>query len=507
MLLKQLLSYIEYEDCINVDENIVIDQIDYNSKNVVKNSLFVAIKGYKTDGHRFISDAVKNGAVALIVNEFNKALNIPQIKVKNARSTLSKLSAAIENYPSNKLKVVGITATNGKTTTTMMLDSILNKNNFKTALLGTVVNKVGDEIEKSVLTTPESKELQALFHKMVRKQVDVCTMEVSSAAQELKRVQDVDFDIVIMNNISKEHMEQHGSFENYFFHKKKLVTQAKKDAVVILNKDDNLVCELATQTEAQVFTYSIVDSSATVFCEKYDIQNATFTLVINEKIGNCNPQKVDFKLKTGGLHSITNAISAIIAALVLNVDVEIIKSGIFEFSGVERRFQLIYDETFKVYDDHFANEGNVSATLKSISLMKYQQLIFVWAIRGNRGSEINFDVLNTMLKWKHALNINHFIVTSYTDFDIKNNVVSDQEKQFVFEFLTQNNISFTYKDKLHDAIALAIDVTKTNDLVVLAGCQGMDNGARLLCDILKSRNIIDETHLLNKIVDSRVAGE
>lgn len=513
MLLNELIKEIDIVEVFNFNENIDIKEIHYNSKNVVKGSLFVAIKGYKVDGHKFLKDAIEKGAVAIVVNEYQPEFSIPQIQVNDSRTVLSKLSAKLEGNPSKKIKVVGVTATNGKTSTSTLLNTILEENKYKTALLGTVVNKIADSYEKAIMTTPESKDLQKMFSKMVSCNVDVCTMEVSSAAQELKRVNDVDFDIVVMNNISKEHLEQHGTFEEYFKHKQKLVTQAKKEAISILNIDDESIKTLVSKTESKVITYSMNDENATIYCNEFNIQakEPTFTITVNPQatqiIETLIPQTVQFSIRLQGFHSIMNALSTVIVAMVLGIDNTTIQNGLSNFHGVERRFQRIYNENFEIYDDHFANEGNVIATMRSISLMKYNKLTIVLAIRGSRGKEVNQDVLDAMLSWKNELNIERLIITSYSDFDIINNEVKENEKEFVLEYLNRNNISYEYIETLKSAIEKAVDLVDDKDIVLLAGCQGMDNGAKVLQEVLLNKKIIDKNHELNSIVNMRIAGE
>lgn len=412
-----------------------------------------------------------------------------------------------------KLKVVGVTATNGKTSTTTIIDSILRYSQYTTALLGTVVNKIGNYEEKAILTTPESKDLQKLFYKMIEEDIDVCVMEVSSNALELKRVHDVDFDIVAMNNISREHLDQHGSFENYFFYKQKLITEAKKEAIAIINLDDEYASTLLTKTKAQVITFSLKNEIADIYCSDIDINKIqpTFTLHVKQPIHLRNGKTIEqgsheFTLSIGGYHSVMNATSAICCALCIGVKMNDIINGLKQFGGVERRFQLIYQDEFKVFDDHFANEGNVNATLQSVNMMQYENFNLVYAIRGDRGVQVNLDVIETLIKWKNRLKIKNLIVTAYEDFKIPNNIVTEEEKEIVLKTLDQHEIPYTYYPHLYDAIQHTINKSKQGDIVLLAGCQGMDNGAKTLLNVLKN-NSNANCDALEKLVEKRVAGE
>ena len=153
-----------------------------------KASVFVAIKGVLTDGHKYIPNAIENGAICIFVDDFVENINICQIKVKNTREALSTASANFYDNPSKKIKVIGITATNGKTSTSMMLDAIISKTKHKSALFGTVVHRAGEYVEKSILTTPESRDLQFFYSKAVEFGMDMAIMEVSSSALELSLI-------------------------------------------------------------------------------------------------------------------------------------------------------------------------------------------------------------------------------------------------------------------------------------------------------------------------------
>src|SRR5690625_367997 len=194
MELSKLLQAIEVIDSFQ-PKNIDIQGIAYHSGKVSKNFLFVCIKGYETDGHKYLNHAKENGAVVAIVEEFQPHIDIPQYKVKNSRRALARLSATFYGHPSRDLKMIGISATNGKTTTAFMTNAILEQHQLTTGLLGTVDIKIGDRKFPSELTTPESLELQTYLREMVEEKVTHVTMEVSSAAMEMHRVETVDYEI------------------------------------------------------------------------------------------------------------------------------------------------------------------------------------------------------------------------------------------------------------------------------------------------------------------------
>ena len=350
MKLKTLIDSIEYLEIKNGDEktleSVEISSVEFHSKKVKKGTLFVAIKGYRVDGHDFIKDVVASGAVAVIVENFVEE-DILQIKVKNSRIALAKVASIFFGEPSKKLKVTGITASNGKTSTAFMTKCIYDKAGYNTGISGTVYTKYADVEIPSILTTPESKDLQYYFYDMVNKGIDHVIMEVSSSAGELARAYATDFDIVTFNNITPEHIVNHGSFERYYHVKSRLIRHAKEDCVAILNSDFELINDLRNNTKAQVVTYSLKNNLEDISIDNLDLSTGfgKFKFIVNRDIKlkgiTIKKQSFDVELKVAGYSSVMNAIVAITIGLVNGIDLDTILAGIQDFTGVERRFEVI----------------------------------------------------------------------------------------------------------------------------------------------------------------------
>ncbi|WAM34195.1 Mur ligase family protein [Caldicellulosiruptor morganii] len=497
---------------IRNDKNVDIKGIAYNSKNVLPGDLFVCIKGYKTDGHKYILDAVTNGAVALVVEEFQDGWTIPQIKVKNSREALSRLSDKFYGSPSQKIKVIGVTATNGKTSTTFMTNAVLENNGFKTGLIGTVAVKYGNTLIPASLTTPESLDLHRYFDKMYKEGVTHVTMEVSSSALDLKRVNDVDFDIVVFNNISREHIDLHGSFEEYFRVKSSLITNAKENKFAILNLDCPYVASLVDKTKAKVITYGVENPNGHIYCKNLDLSTgrAKFTVEIRKEFRGedilYTPTSFDIELKTPGYHSVYNAMVAITVGLICGVPVDVIKDALLKFGGVERRFEIIYEEDFKIIDDHFANPGNIDVTLETLQKMKYNNLKLVYAIRGNRGPIVNRENAETIVKWASKLGLKEIIATLSRSHTTEKDKVQEEEVRVFKEVMTKAGINVILYDELYDAVKHAIKEVGKDDVILLAGCQGMDYGAKVALEIIRELNPNIDTAKLFKPLQNRVAG-
>lgn len=462
-----------------------ITGISNHSMNVEKGDIYVAIKGYITDGHKYVADAYSNGAIAAIVEEFVENCEIPQYKVENTRKALSIISDKFYHHPSRDLRVIGVTATNGKTTTTYMLNKIMEEAGFKSGLIGSVINKIGDEFIPAVLTTPESLDLQRLLYKMKEERVEKVAMEVSSSALELERVNNVDFDIVSFNNFSREHIDQHGSFEKYWEVKSSLIKNAKAGSFAILNLDDEYSMSLVGETNATVITYSLKEEVGNFYAKDLELANgrAKFTVVINKPYVAFG-KKIEMRefpivLGVPGYHSAANAMAAIAIAITDGISPEVIQEALLYFSGVERRFQYIYERDFIIIDDHFANKGNINVTLETLNSMDYNNLHLVYAIRGNRGVTVNRENAETLAQWKDKLKLNEIIATKSTEVVTSKDLVTSKEEE-IFDGVMENaGIKVHKYDKLEDAIKYALSNVKKDDIVLLAGSQGMDHGGKV----------------------------
>lgn len=511
MELSELLQGVREIEIFN-EKDVDVKGIAYDSRKVKSGDLFVAINGYKTYGHKYIDEAIKNGAIGVVVEEYQPQYNILQIQVKNCRSALSTLAKTFYHNPSEKMKVIGITATNGKTSTSFMVKSILEKNKFNMGVIGTVFVKYGEYVEPSILTTPESLDLQKHFYNMGKENIDHVVMEISSSALELNRVEDVDFDIVTFNNISREHLDLHGSFQKYFDIKSRLVKNLKKDGWAVLNLDCPYSSSLTDKTIGNVLTYGINNKYGEIYIEDLDLSTGRgeFTVVISKdiKVGKIEykPQKFKVKLLVPGHHSVYNSLVAISIALLLGIPVKTIQEALEEFTGVERRFEIIYDGDFKIIDDHFANKGNIDITLKTLSLMDFKNLILVYAIRGSRGIETNRENAEIIAKWYSRLGIKGIIVTKSVSNVMDKDRVLDEEVKVFKEVMNREEIVVDIYEELVPAIKHGLSKVSTGDILLLGGCQGMDHGGRIALEELYKLRPYSSKDKLFKPILNRLAG-
>ena len=333
MKLKQLLEGISYEVQQGTAETEISD-FQYDSRKVEKDSLFVCITGFQTDGHKYIPMAVEKGAAALLCE--HRVADVPEgitvILTKNNRVALAAASANFYGHPSKEMQVIGVTGTNGKTSTTYLMKSILDRAGKKVGIIGTIENRIGDEVLKTERTTPESKELQALFRRMQEEAVTDVVMEVSSHSLDLHRVDGIEFDIAIFTNLTQDHLDYHKTMENYKAAKGLLFERAAKS---VINLDDAAGAYMLEQSKGEVLTLG-VDTQADLMAENIDIsaEGTAFDMLWQE-------ERYPVKLHTPGRFSVYNALGAAGACLLLGVGAADVAAGLTANPGVSGRFQTV----------------------------------------------------------------------------------------------------------------------------------------------------------------------
>ncbi|MFB0917715.1 MAG: Mur ligase family protein [Clostridiaceae bacterium] len=489
-----------------------INFITNDSRLVTPESIYIAIKGINRDGHDFLGEIYGKGCRVAIVEKIVPDAPINQYLVENSRIAWSNLSAAYYGYPAKSIDVIGITATNGKTTIAFMMEEILRAHGLVTGLIGTVKIRYGDELVPAVMTTPESFDLQGYFARMREKGVQTCVMEVSSSALEQYRAQDVDFKVVSFNNFSREHIDQHGTLEKYWTAKSSIITKSKKDTVTVINIDDPEVVKTMGTGEGKQITYYMKTRDGDINATDVDLSldHPKYTVVVKNEIklndSKILPQTFEVALSVPGLHTVLNSLSCVAMALAYGIPVKAIQDGLYNFKGVERRFELIYDREFKIIDDHFANEANIKVSMESLSKMNYEKLHIVYAIRGNRGVTVNTENLRETAKWLGKVRLGNFIGTESFGIMTKKDIVKPEEKELFFKETKDNGINQIFIEKLDEAIYYAIDNAGKNDIILLAGSQGMDKGADIALKYLAKKHE-DVSFEILKPLETRICGK
>ncbi|AOT68466.1 UDP-N-acetylmuramoyl-L-alanyl-D-glutamate--2,6-diaminopimelate ligase [Geosporobacter ferrireducens] len=380
MDLKELL------ECVHVlyidgNQDLKIQGIAYDSRKVEKDFAFVCISGSKTDGHLFIEDVIAKGAKAIVVErEVQSREGITFIKVENSRKALSAMAASFYGYPSNAMNVIGVTGTNGKTTTTHLVKNILAVNGVQSGLIGTISYKILDQEYKANNTTPESLELQKLFQEMLDQKVSTCVMEVSSHSLDLYRVEDIQYQIGVFTNLTQDHLDFHGNMENYKNAKRKLFYKTKQ--ANIINVDDAFGVELSTQLhgmDAKCITYGI-KRQAEINAKDIEItsKGTRFQLVTPKFSGIID-------IGTPGMFSVYNALAAAAVGYVTGYDYLEIKKGLEETRVVPGRFELVpNDKDLTVIVDYSHTPDSIENAIRTIQEFAKGRIITVFGCGGDR---------------------------------------------------------------------------------------------------------------------------
>ena len=387
MELKKLLVGVENYK-IKGDENLDIKKVESNSKKVVPGSLFVAIKGYDFDGHVYVEEAIKAGATAVMLDmsaDFSKikiTKGVTVIITDDTRKALARVSCNYFGNPSKYFKLIGVTGTKGKTTTTYMIKSILEKAGYKVGLIGTIANYIGDEcLGYSSRTTPESLELQELFYKMARAKMDYVVMEVSSQSLKLNRVEGCNFDYGVFTNLYKDHIstKEHADMNEYFESKLKLFQMCPQ---AFINSDDfkcNKIIKGAPN--CSIKTYA-VDNKADLLAKDITITNISVDFKV--KIGQKNER---VKVNIPGRYSVYNALAAVSVANAIGVDPEKIKEGLDNIIVPGRNELVANKQELAIMIDYAHTAESLENILQATKTYTPGRVICVFGCGGDRDKE------------------------------------------------------------------------------------------------------------------------
>lgn len=364
-----------------------VEAIVYDSRKVEKDSIFIAIKGYKTDGHKYILEAINKGAIAVVLeddksvpDELFDRNNVLKILVENSRITLAELSKRFWNSPSEKLKLIGITGTNGKTTTSYFLKKILEIGGYKVGLTGTIANYIGDKKIDSTLTTPESNDLNKLLNEMYLQSCGYAVMEVSSHSLELERTNSLNFAAGIFTNISSDHLDFHKNFNNYLSAKRKLFLSLTQSAFGVYNSDDKHCLDLIKNSNAPLYSYGQASNADfNISNINYDLNGTEFVIRYKDNFYNASTSLI-------GEFNAYNACAAFAVSILFGINKEAALRGIKNTEQISGRFEKINigDKTVIIDYSHTADSlGKALQAIKRISKGKHP-IYTVFGCGGNR---------------------------------------------------------------------------------------------------------------------------
>ena len=460
MELKKLLIGLEG---LKVKGNLDLDinGIEKNSKDVKEGFLFVAIKGFAVDGHKFIEDAIKKGAIAIVIEEgcdlktFKVPEGITVVMTKDTREALAIIASNFYGNPSSKFKLIGVTGTKGKTTTTFMIKEILERAGHKVGLIGTIATYInGRMISESSRTTPESIELQRTFAQMVEADVEYVVMEVSSQSLKLHRVDGCAFDIVLFTNFSEDHIseKEHPNMQDYFESKLKLFKMCDNG---IINVDDIQVAKVPKLfPDSNIMTYGI-DNYCEVLAKDITITNSYVDFRVKIKDRN-------ERVKTGipGRFSVYNSLAAICVAQKFGISPEIIKEAL-ETVRVPGRSELVDNKLeIPIMIDYAHSPESLQNILQAVKSYTRGKVISVFGCGGDRDSGKRPIMGEISGK-----------IADYTFITSDNPRTEDPQKivNQIEEGMKKTKGKYSVIVDRTEAIKQAIEMATKRDIIVLAG--------------------------------------
>ena len=453
MTLSELLKDVNIKK-IDGGGSMKISGIACDSRKVKPGIVFVCITGYETDGHKYAKSAVENGAVAVVAEHDLPTVDVPCVIVDNTRKAMSEMAATFYDYPYKKFKLIGITGTNGKTTTTYLIKSILEHLGKKVGLIGTNQNMIGDMIMETSRTTPDSLELMQLFDMIASHNVDYVVMEVSSHALALDRVTACTFDVGAFTNITQDHLDFHKTMEEYLAAKSILFNICNTGVV---NKDDARSEYLIENARCRnMITYGI----------NQDCDLKASNIILNE-------DGVKFDINYGGMEehvdlpipgefSVYNALTAIGCCMAENIPLDLAVDGLHSAKGVKGRIEIVRTPgtNYTVIIDYAHTPDGLLNVINAIRGFAKGRIVTLFGCGGDR------DASKRPIMGKIAGELSDFcIVTS------DNPRTEDPEKiiKQVVEGVKQTDCDYEVITNRFSAIEYALDHAKKNDIILLAG--------------------------------------
>jgi UDP-N-acetylmuramoyl-L-alanyl-D-glutamate--2,6-diaminopimelate ligase len=384
--LRELVADIKVDNVVgNLD--VAISGVQYDSRKVTPGSLFVAIPGTQTDGHLYLDQAAANGAAAVLIE---RPVPVPEgitaVRTDNTRRGLALTSARFYGYPTDRLLVVGVTGTNGKTTTTHLIEAVCREAGLLTGLIGTIQNRIGERTVSAIRTTPESRDLQELLAEMTAAGVQVVSMEVSSHALELERVTGCEYDIAVFTNLTQDHLDFHPDMQAYLDAKARLFTglhdgrkSARNVKTAVINIDDPWGPEIASRTAARILTYGLDRKAAVAATDiRLDPEGARFSVVHGQMV-------TGLELHLTGMFSVYNSLAAFAVGLALDLAPETIKKALESVKGVPGRFEAVKaGQPFGVIVDYAHSPDSLENVLKAAAEFARRRVIVVFGCGGDR---------------------------------------------------------------------------------------------------------------------------
>jgi len=447
----------------------LICSVEYDSRKVTKGSLFVAVEGLKSDGHRFIEKSVQNGASAVVVSEsrkseysFLKDQGVTLLAASDTRKALSRLSAVFFGFPSRYMDIIGITGTNGKTSISYMLESVMEKAHVRAGVMGTVNYRWCGTSVPAPNTTPESKDLQELLYLMRNDGVKTVIIEISSHALELNRADDIELNVAVFTNLTVDHLDFHGDFENYFSAKKKIFSLLEKSPKLIrfgiINTDDEYGKRIFEESEN--YSYSMKNFGIAPGSEYGPVSGSIVNSISGISYLLQSPVNGhEVKLRVPGRFQVFNSLAALASAHALGIGLDTVSKGLSDLETVPGRFDVVDSGMdFHVIVDYAHTSDALLKLLQSVNELKHSRIITVFGCGGDR------DKSKRPLMGMAAEENSDLII-----------VTSDNPRTESPEFIIEDIVNSLKRDNhevvpdREEAIGRAVSMAEKGDIIVIAG--------------------------------------
>lgn len=448
MKISELLNEIPV---LNQYSDVQVNGIACDTRKVEPGCLYVCIKGNSFDGHDAAGEMLEKGAVAVVVQ---RDLGLErQILVEDTRAIWGQICANYFGNPSKQLKLIGLTGTNGKTTTSFLIKQILEGVGKKTGLIGTVQNMIGDQVLPAKFTTPEAYELQKLFREMVDAECEYCVMEVSSQALAQGRVKGCCFDVAGFTNLTQDHLDYHKTWENYFNAKRMLFENCEK---AVINVDDPNGLKMVEGLDCQVYTYAVETDESDYTAKNVHLRpnGISYEMVSKTEIGRVI-------CPIPGRFSVYNSLCAAVCALTLGIPFASVLSALSESNGVKGRIEVVPTSTdYTVIIDYAHSPDGLKNIITALREVVQGRIITVFGCGGDR------DKSKRPLMGKIAAQLSDFLVIT------SDNIRSEEPASIIQDILIgvkEEKTPYEVVEERHDGIRYAMEHARAGDIVLLAG--------------------------------------
>jgi UDP-N-acetylmuramoyl-L-alanyl-D-glutamate--2,6-diaminopimelate ligase len=471
-------------------EDREITGITLDSRQVQPGQLFVAIPGSNADGTRFIPDALARGAVAVCaVRAWD---GVPTLVVTDPREALARLASEFHGHPARELRMIGITGSLGKTSTALLLETIIGAAGEKVGVIGSLGIRFEGHVVETGMTTPEAPAIHGSLRYFAMQGAGTAVMEVTSHSILLQRVAGLQYDLGLLTNIVPyEHLEFHPTPEHYVQTKTRFFGMLKPGAPLVVNDDDPTAREVSTGLDRPVIGVSLrTRATSAVHAQRVlmGVDGSSFALNVRRALpmldgGEVAPLTIPLALPILGRQQVANAALAATAALMAGIPADTIAFALAGVEPMHRRMHILYDEGPVLLDDTVGNPESIRAVFEAIRSIPHHTLRVAYAIRGSRGAEVNERNAEALAR-EIEPTIATLVVTASEDHASERDRVEEEEREVVLKTLEARGVPFIYEPTLEAAVTRAVTGAARGDLIALLGAQGMDKGGEIARKLL-----------------------